>query len=410
MRRRRVKITGVGPVTPAGIGREAFWRGIQEPVSRVRRYTELGEEFGPFVATCVDGFDLREYFPPALGHGRGLARHTEFALAGTMLALADAGISLDDVRSATTAIAIGASSMDFGAICRSIDSTFRRGVRGALHPLIYVVSPASIGGSIVDKLGLRGRSIALQSSCCAGIDAIGFATDVVARGEADIAICGGSEAPLHRHPMLELRAAGLTPRNAEDPEKQCRPFDLWRTTGVIGEGASVFILEPESSPRKALAWVDGYAFASDVSPTPLSGLADAAIEAIANAGLRSRDIDALDAWGPGHRQIDALEVVAMRRVFGELLKALPTASIKGAIGNPLGAAGAIQVASAVMALQIGVIPPTVNWEHPDPACNLSLSSESRALFPRNVLVNAHGLSGSNASVVLTRADRLYDAN
>ena len=138
--------------------------------------------------------------------------------------------------------------------------------------------------------------------------------------------------------------------------------------------------------------------------------ADAAIEAIANAGLRSRDIDALDAWGPGHRQIDALEVVAMRRVFGELLKALPTASIKGAIGNPLGAAGAIQVASAVMALQIGVIPPTVNWEHPDPACNLSLSSESRALFPRNVLVNAHGLSGSNASVVLTRADRLYDAN
>jgi 3-oxoacyl-(acyl-carrier-protein) synthase len=189
----------------------------------------------------------------------------------------------------------------------------------------------------------------LQNSCCSGLDAVGYGAGLVARGEAELVICGGTEAPLHRCPLLELRAAGLTPPTLDMFDRLARPFDLWRTTGVVSEGACMFVLEPEASPRRGYGFISGYAFANDQPGKVCSGLVDAARLAMADAGVNASRIEAIDAWGPGHQLIDAGEASAMRAIFGRGLDQVAAYSIKGAIGSALGAAGAIQVGVSALA-------------------------------------------------------------
>jgi 3-oxoacyl-(acyl-carrier-protein) synthase len=401
MKLRRVKITGIGPVTPAGIGREAFWRGIQEPVSRVRRLDYLPDNLGAFVATWMPNFALEDYVENIQPVLRRAARHTHLAVAGAALALRDAGIGADDEVLAKAVVYSGTSLMDFGAITKETEAVSKRGLRGISPRLIYSSSVACIASSIAQTFAPQGISMAVQSSCCAGLDAIGQGAAMVASGVADIAICGGSEAPLHKHPMVEFRAAELTPANPDQPEKQCRPFDLWRTTGVIGEGAAIFVLEADSSPRPGYCWVDGYAFAGDYSGNICSGLNTAMFRAIKNANINLDAVDVISAWAPGHKIIDAAEARALREVFGGRLSNIAVYSIKGAIGNPLGAAPAIQVAAAALALRDGKLPPTVNWDFPDPACKLSLSATMQRIQHSYSLVNAHGLAGMNSAMVLS---------
>ncbi len=401
MNKRRVKITGIGPVTPAGIGRDEFWSGILEPVSRIRPFGKLGTEYGPLVAAYLDGFEVGRYLDHAL-LPKGAARHTQFALAGTMLALRDAGLDADALRATACAVVIGATTMDFGGIIGAIDSVIKHGARGARPRTVYTTNTASISGAVNEVLGLSARTMAVQSSCCSGMDAIGLAARLVAEGEVDLAICGGTEAPLHRFPLLELRAAGLTPPTVEMPGRLDRPFDLWRTTGVVSEGASMFILEAESSPRPGYSYISGYGFATDSAEYVCSGITLATRLALGEARVRPVGVEVINAWGPGHKLIDAGEARAMAAVFGPALAQIPAVSIKGAIGNALGAAPAIQVATAALAQRHGIIPPTVNWEYPDPACPINLSNRPRSVEHACTLVNGHGLAGVNSSLVLER--------
>jgi len=401
MKRRRVKITGIGPVTPAGIGRDEFWRGILEPVSRVRPFGKLGDQYGPLVAAYMDPFDVGKYVDRTL-MPKGAARHTQFAVAGAVLALRDAGISREELQRANCAIMIGATLMDFGAVVGFIDSIGTHGLRGATPRSVYTMNIASIPGAVNHVFGISARSMAMQSSCCSGIDAVGLAANLVANGEADLAICGGTEAPLHRHPLLEFRSAGLTPPTTDMPERLDRPFDLWRTTGVISEGACIFVIEAEESRRQGYSYITGYSFATDKPGDLCSGIATANRLALAEARLRPGDIDAISAWGPGHKLVDAGEAKALISVFGPDLDEIPTASIKGAIGNPLSAAAAMQVAAAALGMRDGIMPPTVNWDFPDPACPLNLSNRSRTVEHSRTLINAHGLAGVNSSLVLER--------
>jgi 3-oxoacyl-(acyl-carrier-protein) synthase len=401
MKRRRVKITGVGLVTPAGIGRDAFQRGIMEPVSRVSLSTQYPEEAGPFVSAQVEGFDLAE-FEPGVPTKR-MSRHTQFAVAAASMAAKDAGLSLQALHGQSTVVAVGASLMDFGVINKTVDVILRRGPVFGLPSSVFSASVSAIGGAIGELLDGPARAMAFQSACCSGVDAIGHAAGVIERGEARYALCGGTESPLYFHPMLELKLAGLAPGNGEEPQRQCRPFDLWRTTGVIGEGAAVMMLEPEESGTPALGYIDGYAYASDSVGKPGEGVALAMEMALANAGRRPEEIDAINAWGPGHRILDAAEAAAIRRVFGPRTGEIPAFSIKGSIGNPLGAAGAIQVGASLGGFAGAGLPPTVNWERPDPSCALNLSGAAVPIAAQRVIVNTHGLSGTNACLVLSRS-------
>lgn len=400
MKRRRVKITGLGFVTPAGIGKEQFWNGILEPVSRVTTSTKFPEEAGAFVSAEVKDFRLEDYLPnvPA----KRMPRHTQFALAAANLAAADAGITLQQLRGQSALVMIGATLMDFGVINKGVDIIVKKGPINALPTSVATALVSAIGAAVGEAIGGTTRTMSLQSACCSGLDAIGRSAEMIANGEAEIAVCGGSEAPLYFHPMLELKLAGLAPGNPDHPGRQCRPFDLWRTTGVIGEGACVMILESEDSPRPGYAYVGGYSYASDPTGSPCAGLAEAMRLTLGNTGLRPRDVECISAWGPGHKTLDAAEARVLQDYFGKELAFIPAASIKGAIGNPLGAAGAIQVGCAALGLYHGAMPPTVNWEHPDPSCPLNLSGKARFIAHRNTLINAHGLSGANACLVLNQ--------
>jgi len=292
MKRRRVKITGIGPVTPAGIGKEAFWKGILEPVSRIRPYSKLGEDFGPLVAACVNGFDVED-FVGRQSLPKGAARQTLFAIAGAVLAMRDAGVSVDDLRRSSCAVVTGSSLMDFGGIGGTIDAVTKKGMRGAQPRVLYAMGVSSVGSAVNEVLNLSARTMAISTQCAAGLDAIGYAADLVATGEVDIVICGGTEAPLHRFPMAELRAAELTPATKEMPERIARPFDLWRTTGVVSEGACMFVLEADESTRKGYSYVEGYAFSNDAGGELCSGMASAGRIALAQARVRPSEIEAL---------------------------------------------------------------------------------------------------------------------
>lgn len=400
--KRGVKITGLGFVTPAGIGRSSFVKGILSGQSYVSSVTRFPQEAGPFVASEVKRFKLDEYFS-VNGAEKRLPRHTQFAIAATVLALNDAGLQVNDIRALDPVVVTGTSLMDSEVINKTIENVARKGPRYGLSRVVFHGPVASISATVANILG-GARTLSLQSACCSGADAIGHAAAIIANGEADIAICGGTEAPIYYHPMLELKMANLSPSTDDCPNQLCRPFDLWRTTGVIGEGAAILVLEPLSSPRKGYAKVAGYSFATDPVDSPGRGMYGALSLCLANAGIRPSQVDMISAWGPGHREIDAVEAGVLRELFREDIDRIPAVSIKGSIGNPFAAAGAIQAACAALGIRESFIPPTVNWLYPDPDCRLNLSAHARFLPISTALINSHGLSGTNAALALSRCD------
>ncbi|MEJ1973289.1 MAG: beta-ketoacyl synthase N-terminal-like domain-containing protein [Lacunisphaera sp.] len=293
--RRRVKITGIGPVTPAGIGREAFFKGINEPISRVHAITRFTPEAGSFMGAEVTDFDLRKFAPNE--NPKRLSRHTQFGLAAAILAIKDAGLTVEEINRFNPAVVTGTSIMDIDRISRGVDIVAKKGPRHSLASTIFETSVVNVPGKISTHLGIPARMIAVQTSCCSGLDAIGQAADLIAEGQADIAIAGGSEAPLSFHPLLEFNAAELSPSNDAEIDRSCRPFDLWRSTGVLGEGAAMMILEPEDSPRPAYAWITGYGYASDAHKLAGEGIADAGRIALANARRMASEVDYICAWG-----------------------------------------------------------------------------------------------------------------
>ena len=398
--RRRVKITGIGPVTPAGIGREAFFRGINESVSRVRAITRFDPAAGPFVGAEVLDFDLKKYAPEE--NPKRMPRHTQFGLAAAILAMQDAGLDRRNLHGKNPIVVTGTTLMDCEGMIKAIGLVAKKGPRLGQPNVLNQILSVAAADKIAQYLDTPARVMTLQTACCAGLDAIGQGAEYIATGQTDFVLCGGTEAPMFYHPMLEFGMADLAPKTDELPEKCCRPFDLWRSTGVIGEGACMFILEPEDSPRSGYAFVTGYSHANDQTDQLGSGWYDSIQTALANARHTHTDVDYISAWGPGHRMIDFKEAQSLKRVFGRELDTVPATSIKGAVGSALAAAGAIQVGSVALSMQRGVIPPTVNWETPDPDCPLSLSNRARRLESKTALINGHGISGSNSSLILDR--------
>ena len=317
-------------------------------------------------------------------------------------ALKDAGLATRELKRLSPVVVTGTSIMDFDKIGRGMELVMKKGSRFAQGSIMYEASVANVAGKIVEWLGVSARMLTMQTSCCSGLDAVGQAADLIASGQADLALAGGSECPLSYYPMLGFNASELSPATNETPEKACRPFDLWRSTGVLGEGACIFVLEPENSPRPAVAWITGYSYANDQDGQTAMGLVETVRQTLDNAMRRPDEVDYINAWGTGHRVIDANESCAMQHLFGRRLAEIPVSSIKGAVGTALAAAGPIQAASTALSLQHGLLPPTVNWETPDPACPLNLSKQPRRLPVKIAVVNSHGLSGSNSALVMEK--------
>jgi 3-oxoacyl-(acyl-carrier-protein) synthase len=397
--RRKVKITGVGIVSSCGVGIVEFGRNIISSKSFVSAINRFPKDGGDFVASEVRNFSISK-FTKNVGATRA-PRHTQFAIAASLLALKHASIPVERVRELAPLVITGTSLMDSDVINKTIENVTKRGPRFALARVVFQGPVSSVAATVADHLG-GARTLTIQSACCSGLDAIGRGAELVSLGESDIAICGGAEAPIFYHPMLELKMAGLSPATTASPEALCRPFDLWRTTGVIGEGACVCVIEPESSPRRGLAYIKGYGYSTDHPSNLNMGLPQSIRFCLSDAGVRSGEVAAISAWGPGHKEIDAMEAHSIFRVFGRSARNIPVSSIKGTIGNPFAAGGAMQVGAAVFGMCNSVFPPTVNWSVRDPDCDLRLSCFPRYFSYNNVLVNAHGISGTNSCMLLER--------
>lgn len=408
-KRNRVVITGIGILAPNGIGLDAFWESLLAGRSGIGPITLFdASDLKSRIAGEVKDFDPLDYIEPELKPKR-MARHTQFAYAATMMALRDAGleISESDLPSPTPVV-IGVSTSAMDIIERSISDFDRHGLKGMSPTGVGASTPQAAANVIADRIGARAHAATVSSACPSGLDALALAAGMIQSGEAELAIAGGADAPITKHTCAAFTATGLSSCRNGEPEKASRPFDLERDSGVISEGAGIFVLEnlERAQARGANIYLEisGYSRQRDHAPDdPASGLADSMKLALANAGRSKDDVDYISAYGPGDLALDAAEVRYIKEVFGDRAYAIPISSIKGVTGNPLAAGGPMQVAACALSFRDQVIAPTANYEVEDPSCDLDFVPR----HPRKskldcILMNVRGLGGSSSSLVVER--------
>ena len=305
-------------------------------------------------------------------------------------------------------VVVGVSTSALDIIERVFSDSERRGF-GAVSPTSLTASkPQAAANVIADRIGADANAATVSSACPSGLDAVALATTMIRSGEAELAIAGGADAPITPHGFASFIASGLCSLRNGEPEKASRPFDLERDSGVISEGAGMFVLEnlerAQSRGARIYLEISGYASQRDLDlENPASGLVNSMQIALANAGCTTDDVDYISAYGPGHPVLDAAEVRFIKHVFGKRAYSVPISSIKGVTGNPLAAGGPLQIAACALSIRDQIIPPTANYEVADPACDLDfVPQRSRKANLNCILVNVRGLGGSASSLIVNR--------
>jgi 3-oxoacyl-[acyl-carrier-protein] synthase II len=409
IKRNRVVITGMGVVAPNGIGLEAFWDSLLHCRSGIGPITLFdATNFKSRIAGEVKNFDPLDYIEPELKPHR-MARHTQLAYAATMMALNDAGIDVRKVDlPSPTSVIIGVSMNAMDVVERAFDDVQRAGPNRVATTTSAASIPSAPASVIADRIGSCANAATVSSACPSGLDAIADAAWMIKSGEAELAIAGGADAPITPLVMSSFIASGLVNSHNGDAAKASKPFDYFRKSGVLSEGAAVCVLESieraESRGARWYAEITGYGKRRDPDPGRLaSGLIESIKLAVANASHKLDDVEYISAYGPGDYILDAAEASVLKEVFGERTKSIPISSIKGVTGNPLAAGGPLQFVASALTLQNRLIPPTANFEVPDPALDLDfVPKRARKANVQCVLVNVRGLGGSATSMVLDR--------
>ena len=411
MKRNRVVITGMGILAPNGIGNDKFWESLLAGRSGIGPITLFdASDLKSRIAGEVKNFDPHDYIEPELKPKR-MARHTQFAYAAAMMALKDAGLEVSEADlPSPTPVVVGVSTSAMDIIERSISNFAERGENGISPTAVGALTPQAAANVIADRIGVHAHASTVSSACPSGLDALAIAANMIESGAAELAIAGGADAPITKHTFAAFIATGMSSCRNGEPERASRPFDLERDSGVISEGAGMFVLEDleraEARGARPYLEINGYARQRDDIPeNPGSGLLGSMRLALANSG---RSIDAIDyicAYGPGHPVLDAAEVRYIKEVFGERAYSMPISSIKGVTGNPLAAGGPLQVAACALSLRDQIIPPTANYELPDPDCDLDFVPRPRKAKLDSILLNVRGLGGSASSLVVSRSHK-----
>jgi 3-oxoacyl-[acyl-carrier-protein] synthase II len=411
----RVVITGLGIVAPNGIGKDAFWKTLVLGESGIGPITRFdASRLRSRIAGEVKNFDPNQIPSAVRLKVRRKARHTQFAMAATAMALEDASIEMDPASPMASPgapllplfLGLGCSSLEM--ISDDVTAIHEGGPRHASPYIISEAIPNSVTGAIAQMLGVPTQSFTYSTACAAGLDAVGAAYQWIREGKSDIAIAGGTESQLAMLPMANFDNAGMSSRRNEEPQKASRPFDLTRDSGVLSEGCGVVILENlESAMARGVEpylEIRGYGNQTDPDPQkPGSGFEHSMRQALSNASWLPTDVDYISAWGPGHPVIDRIETEMIKKVFGKHAYRLSVSSIKGVIGNPISAAGPLMLAGCSLMFRHGLIPPTANYEVPDPECDLDyVPKVARPARVNRALLNAHGVGGANSAMVVQR--------
>jgi 3-oxoacyl-[acyl-carrier-protein] synthase II len=407
----RIVVTGMGLVTPLGIGSDSFWAGLAEGRSGVGPITLCEPGESPVkIAAEVGGFDPRDYLEAK--EARRISRASQFAVAAARMALADSGLVVDASNryDIGALIANGSSSPpDTELAARTL---IERGI-GKVNPF-YITSslPNMPSCQVAIQLGLLGYNTAIATACAASSQSIGEAAEVIRRGDAEVMLAGGTEAPICQMTLASFCAIrALSTRNVE-PERASRPFDATRDGFVLAEGAGVLVLERLSSARRRgaqiYAEITGYASTCDAyhvtAPHPEGdGAARAITRALARARISPQQVDYINAHATSTPTGDVAETLAIKQAFGEYAYSVPISSTKSMTGHLTSAAGAVEAAAAILALKHGVIPPTINYEYPDPACDLDyVPNTARKAALQIAVSNSFGFGGVNAVLVFQK--------
>jgi len=408
---RRVVVTGLGAITPIGIGHSDFWAALlagQSGVAKITRFDTTG--FATQIAAEVKNFDPAVYMDKK--EAKRMDRFAQFAVAASALALKDAEINLDIIDK--TSIGVYISSGIGGLETMEAQAALLR-EKGPqkISPFFIPMMIGNMGaGQVAITFGLKGPSGNIVTACAAGSQAVGDAFRVIERGDCEVMLAGGSEGSITPLAIAGFNAARALSTNNDNPTAASRPFDKERDGFVMGEGAGVLVLESldHALARGARIYAEivGYAATNDAyhitSPEPDAEGATRCMKlALRDAKLSPSQIDYVNAHGTSTDLNDRLETKAIKAVFGTEASRLAISSTKSMIGHLLGGAGAVEIIATVLSIQKGMVHPTINLKHPDPECDLDYVAEGARRLPiRAAIKNSFGFGGHNCSIVLSK--------
>jgi 3-oxoacyl-[acyl-carrier-protein] synthase II len=408
--KRRAVISGIGPITCIGRGRENFWNAVLAEKSGIGRIVSFNPE--PFRVRCAGeilNWNPEEYFPPQ--RLKRLDRYAQFAVASAKLALDDAQIQYSrENPQPRVGVSFGTA---LGGVCKAEDQHVRylkKGVRGVNPMLAIQVFGGSAHSNIAIEFGFRGVGTTNSNSCASGTVALGEALRYIRDDFADVIVAGGAEAPLTTLSIGAFDIIKTMSRWDGDPCFACRPFDRQRDGFVMGEGATALIVEELDHARARGAYIYaeilGYCLNNDAfhmtSPLPTGeSCVQAMHRALADAQIVPEQIDYINAHASSTQLNDGTETMSIKQVFGDHARRIPVSGTKGYYAHPLGATGAVEAAICALALDRQWVPPTINYQTPDPVCDLDVVPNHGRSAPLNyVLSNSFGFGGINACVVL----------
>ena len=410
---RRVVITGLGAVTPIGIGVDALWAGLRRRASAVRTITRFDPSpFRSRIAAEVDGFHATDHIEER--KVRRLDRFSQFSIAATRLGLADAHLDLareDRERvGVMMGTALGGVAQAEGQHARYVEG----GIRAVDPTLALTVFAGASSCNIAIEFGVAGPNATNGMSCASGTIAIGDGFRAIRRGDADVMLAGGAEAPLAPLSFGAFAIIRAMSTRNDAPGEASRPFDAGRDGFVMGEGAAVLVLEERGRAlargARIYGEICGFGLTNDAyhmtAPRPDGRQAARAMKlALAEAHVAPAEVGYINAHGSSTPLNDPAETGAVKQVFGDHAYRLRLSGTKGYYGHALGASGAIEAAICALAAERSWLPPTVNLREPDPACDLDyLAGEGRDESPEYLLTNSFGFGGINATLVLRRRE------
>lgn len=405
----RVVITGMGTINPLGLNVETTWRNLVAGKSGAGRITHFDPS--PFltqIACEVKDFDPEDYIDHK--DARRLDRYIQFAIASTAQALEQAQLTIDESNADDVGVIIGSGIGGLLTMDKSYHDFFEKGPM-RVSPLTGPMMIANMAaGQIAITFGAAGPNFCIVSACATGTNVLGEAFEIIRRGDAVAAIAGGSESPFVPFGMAAFHRTGALSRRNDEPERASRPFDAQRDGFVFAEGGGVMILESleyaQRREAKPLAEIVGYAATADAYHISApaeggTGVAKSMQRALKKAGLEPTDVDYINAHGTSTILNDVNETRAIKAVFGEYAYQVPISSTKSMTGHLMGAAGAVEAIVCVKTIQEGIIHPTINYEYPDPECDLDyVPNVARPADVKVALSNSSGFGGHNATIVI----------
>jgi len=410
---RRVVITGLGLVCPLGIGVEACWEAASQGRSGISRVTSFDvSEYRSQIAGQVKGLNTDLYMPPKLA--KRLDQFCHFGIAAAKMALEDSGLEIDDRLAEEVGVILGCGLGGLLTIENQHQVLLEKGPTRVSPFFIPMVCPNMAGGQIAMLFNAKGPNMTLATACAAGNHGIGESYRIIQRGDAAAIFAGGVEAVVAPSALAGFSSMKALSTRNDDPERASRPFDAERDGFVVAEGSGILLLEElehaKARGARIYAEVIGYGLTSDAyhmtAPSPGGeGAARCMRMALRSAGLNPEQVDYINAHGTSTDLNDVAETQAIKTVFGPYAYKVAISSTKSMTGHMLGAAGGAEGVFTTLAIYNGLIPPTINYEHPDPNCDLDyVPNQARQARVNIAISNAFGFGGTNATVVFRRFD------